>query len=106
MFGTRSVHDRALISLLGRLDGIIGQLSNSKSQEIINKINTYPVVSMGAHVAPFPRRWMNVMAGVVFPIGLLLYARAVFFRHRLRGDLSEITRINKEIQDIIYERKL
>ena len=106
LFGTRNIHDRALISLLGQLNGIVGQLSNSRSQEIINKINTYPVVSMGAHVAPFPRRWMNVAAGVVIPIGLLLYVRAVFFRHRLRGDLSEIARINKEIQDIIYERKL
>ena len=106
MFGTRNIHDRQLMSILGQLNGIVGQLSNSRSQEIINKINTYPVVSMSAHAAPFPRWWMNVMAGVVFPIGLLLYARAVFFRHRLRGDLSEITRINKEIQDIIYERKL
>ena len=106
LFGTRNIHDRALISLLGQLNGIVGQLSNSRSQEIINKINAYPVVSMGAHVAPFPRRWMNVAAGVVIPIGLLLYARAVLFRHRLRGDLSEIARINKEIQDIIYERKL
>ena len=106
MFGVRNVRDRLLVSILGKLNSVVGQLSNSRSQEIINKINTYPVVSMGAHVVPFPRRWMNVTAGVVFPIGLLLYARAVFFRFRLRGDLNEIIKTNKEIQDIIYERKL
>ena len=106
MFSARNAHDRALIAALGQLNSIIGQLSNSRSQEIINKINTYPTVSMASHVAPFPRKWMNVTAGVVLPVGLLLYARAIFFRHRLRGDLSEIVRINKEIQDIIYERKL
>ena len=106
MFTARNAHDRALIAVLGEQNSIISQLSNSRSQEIIHKINAYPVVSMAAHVAPFPRQWMNVTAGVVLPIGLLLYARAVFFRYRLRGDLSEIIRINNEIQAIIYERKL
>ena len=106
MFGTRNIRDRRLMSILGQLNGIVGQLSNSRSQEIINKVNTYPIVSMGAHVAPFLRRWMNVTVGVMLPIGLLFYARSIFFRYRLRGDLNEIIKINKEIQDIIYERKL
>ena len=98
--------DRALIAVNGQLNRVITQLGNSRSQEIINKINTYPVMSVTAHATPFPKRWMNVVAGVVLPIGLLLYARAVFFKHRLRGDLEEIVRTNKEIQNIIYERKL
>ena len=106
MFTARNAHDRALISILGQQNSIIGQLSNSRSQEIISKINTYPVVSVAAHVAPFPRQWMNVTAGALFPIGVLLYARAVFFRRRLKEDLKRIVKINKEIQAIIYERKL
>ena len=98
--------DRALIAVNGQLNRVITQLGNSRSQEIINKINTYPVMSVTSHATPFSKRWMNVVAGVAFPVGLLLYARAVFFRHRLKGDLEEIVRTNKEIQNIIYERKL
>jgi hypothetical protein len=49
---------------------------------------------------------MNVMAGVLLPFGVLLYARACYFRHRLKGDLKQIVMTNKEIQDIINERKL
>ena len=108
MFTAPNGRDRALIGINSQLNRVIAQLSNSRSQEFINKINDYPVMSVGAHVAPFPRKWMNVTAGVAFPIGLMLYARAVFFRQRLRGDMKRIVRINKEIQDIIhlYERKL
>ena len=107
MFTAPNGRDRALIAVNAQLNRIVSQLSNSRNQEFINKINAYPVLSVGAHAAPFPRKWMNVTAGVVFPIGLLLYARAIFFRHRLKGDLKSIVKINKEIQDIIqlYERK-
>ena len=108
MFTAPNGRDRALIALNGQLNRIVTQLGNSRNQEIINKINTYPVVSVGAHAAPFPRKWMNVTAGVLFPIGLLLYGRAVFFRRRLKDDMRRIIKINKEIQDFIhvYERKL
>ena len=108
MFAASNGRDRALLAIEARLGRIVAQLSNSRNQEFINKINLYPVLSVGAHVAPFPRKWMNVTAGVVFPIGILLYARAFFFRYRLKGDMKEIVKINKEIQDIIqlYERKL
>ena len=106
MFTAHNGRDRALIAVNGQLNHIVSQLSNSRSQEIINKINTYPTVSVGAHTAPFPRRWMNVLAGVLLPVGVLFYVRAVFFRYRLKGDMAEIISINKEIQYIIYERKL
>ena len=108
MFTAKSGRDRALIALNGKLNGIVNQLSNSRFQEIINKINGYPVISVGAHTAPFPRKWINMTAGVLLPIGALLYARAVFFRYRLKKDLKKIVKINKEITDIIhlYENKL
>ena len=106
MFSAKNGRDRELIAANMKLEGIIKRLANSRSQEVINKINTYPVMSVGSHTAPFPRKWMNVVAGVALPIGLLFYVRAVFFRYRLKGDLKKIVKINKEIQDIIYDRKL
>lgn len=106
IFTAKNNRDKALLELYVRLDHIVEQLSNSRSQELLNKINTYPVMSVNAHATPFPRKWMNVAAGVVFPMGILLYARAVFFRYRLKGDLKRIVKINKEIRYIIYERKL
>ena len=106
MFFYKNGRDREIIAIHGLLNRIIDQLSNSRSLEIINKLNTYPILSTGAHTAPFPHKWMNITAGILFPIGLLCYARAVFFRYRLKGDLKKIVNTNKEIQNIIYERKL
>ena len=105
LFAAKNRYDKAMIGINVQLNSLVNQLSNSRSHEIIRKINAYPVVSVGAHTAPLPRRWMNVLVGVAFPVGVLFYARSVFFRHRLRGDLQQIIQTNKEIQDIIYERK-
>ena len=106
MFAYKNGRDREMIAIYGQLDKIVGQLSNSRNPGIINRINAYPILSVGAHAAPFPRKWMNIAAGILFPIGILLYARAIFFRHRLKGDLKKIVNINIEIQNIIYEREL
>lgn len=106
MFAAKDDRDSALLKLNEQLNHIAEQLGNSRSQEILNKVNSYPVVSLNAHAAPFPYKWLNVAAGVVLPVGVLLYARATFFRHRLKGDLKRIVKTNKEIQNIIYERKL
>ena len=106
LFSAPNGRDRELIAINGKMNRMIGQLSNTRSQEILNKINAYPVVSVGAHAAPFPRKWMNVIAGIIFPIGVLLYMRSVIFRYRLKKDLRGIIKVNKEIQNIIYERKL
>ena len=106
MFAAKDNRDSALLKLNEQLNHIAEQLGNSRSQEILNKVNSYPVVPLNAHAAPFPYKWLNVAAGVVLPVGVLLYARAIFFRHRLKGDLKRIVKTNKEIQNIIYERKL
>lgn len=106
MFTAENNRDRALLKMNALLGNIVEQLGNSRSHEVLKALNTYPVLSVGAHVAPFPRKWMNMTVGIIIPIGLLFYARACFFRHRLKGDLKQIVKTNKEIQNIIYERKL
>ncbi len=107
LFSASNGRDRALMTLIVQLNHIIEELGNSRNQEFINKINAYPIVSVSAHMAPFAYRWMNVTAGVMFPVGILLYVRSVFFRNRLKGDLKKIVKLNNEIQDMIYvyERK-
>ena len=105
LFASRSRHDKALIAINGQLNSLVNQLSNSRDHEIISKINTYPVLSVGGHVPPLPRRWMNVLIGVALPAGVLFYVRSVFFRDRLKNDFKQIIKTNKEIQNIIYERK-
>ena len=104
MFAAHSNHDRALLAINVRLNDIIEQLSNSRRQDILNLLNTYPVISAGAHISPFPRKWINTAIGIAFPIGILIYTRAYFFRLRLTKDLKQLVKINKEIQYLINEK--
>ena len=106
LFSAHTRHDRDMIALNARLNDIIKQLSNSRNQELLAALNTYPIPSVGAHISPLPRRWMNMTAGIVLPIGVLLYARAAFFYKRLNKDIKQTIKTNKKIQNIIYERKL
>ena len=105
LFAAHNGHDRSLIAIQATMESIVKRLANSRNHELLSKINAYPVLSVGAHTAPFPRRWMNMSAGIVLPIGLLLYARATFFRYRLTKDIKQIVKTNKEILNIINERK-
>jgi lipopolysaccharide export system permease protein len=106
MFVAGSNRDMQLLRLDAKLNACVGQLGNSRSHELLKVLNNYPVLSMNAHVAPMPRKWMNIAVGIALPVGVALYLRALFFRQRLREDLNAIIKTNKEIQNIIYERKL
>lgn len=106
MFTTSGNLDKHLLKINIHFNNCIEQLSNSRSHEVLNKLNRYPVLSTNAHISPLPSKWANVTAGIIFPVGILLYARALFFRRRLKEDLNMIIKTNKEIQYIIYERKL
>ena len=106
IFTGNTNRDRALLTINVRLNDIVTQLSNSRRQEILNLLNTIPVLSVGVHASPFPRKWMNMIAGLCLPVGILLYARACFFHQRLQKDLKQIKKINNDIQYIINERIL
>ena len=106
LFASKETHDRALLKIEAQLNQAIEELTNSRCIEILKEINSYPVVSTRGHIAPSPHRSINIAIAIIFPIGILFYLRALFFRHRLREDVEVIIKINKEIQQIIYERKL
>ena len=66
-------------------------------------LNNYPVISVSAHVRPFHIYWLNLVAGVIFPIGLFFYFRIWAFRVRLAKDMERIIKNNEQIQFIIQK---
>ena len=40
-----------------------------------------------AHTRPFVRKWLNVVTGLVLPLGIFFYFRMLRFRFRLYRDL-------------------
>jgi lipopolysaccharide export system permease protein len=80
-----------------RLEDVIEDLSNTRDKLILTEINNYPILEPKAHTRPFERRWMNIAAAVIVPVGIFLYFRMVRFRLRLSRDLAAIKAINDRI---------
>ena len=93
--------DDEMISINEKLETLIEEMSNTKSVTLLNTLNNYPIISVSAHIRPFHTYWLNLAAGVIFPIGLFFYFRIWAFRVRLAKDMERIIKNNEQIQFII-----
>lgn len=100
-FKYRADHEIERIS--EEMEQIIDDLTNTRDKFIITELNHYPVLSVKAHTRPFERRWMNMVAGIVVPLGIILYLRMWGFRLRLLRDLKTIKETNDHITNRIKE---
>ena len=85
------------------LEALVEEMSNTKSATLIGALNNYPVIPVSAHVRPFHIYWLNLAAGVIFPIGLFFYFRIWVFRIRLAKDMERIIKNNEQVQFIIQK---
>ena len=98
---TNSGHDDKIAKISEKMEHLIEELSNSKDGTLLNFMNKYPILSTKAHKSPFDNRWLNLPAGLIFPIGVFFYFRIWRFRLRLDKDLKNIIKTSREIQDRI-----
>ena len=75
----------------------IDDLGNTRDKAILNLLNEYPVMSVKAHTRPFNRQWLNTVAAILVPVGLVLYVRMWRFRLRLLKDLRVVVHNNNQI---------
>ena len=85
------------------LEAVIDDLGNSRNRYIVNHLSAYPIMSVKAHTRPFERRWLNIIAAVVVPLGVVLYMRMWRYRLRLWRDLRVVKTENKLIISKIDE---
>lgn len=98
---TNSGHDDKIARISEKMEHLIEELSNSKDGTLLNLMNKYPILSTKAHKSPFDSRWLNLLAGLIFPIGIFFYFRIWRFSLRLDKDLKNIIKTSREIQDRI-----
>ena len=85
---------------------MIEDLGNTRDRTIISQLGRYPIVSEKAHTRPFERKWLNIMAAILVPLGAFLYIRMWTFRLRLLKDLRVIKQNNNIIIAHIKEKGL
>lgn len=95
--------DHEIERINDELEAVIEDLSNTKDKVILHELNQYPVMAVKAHTRPFERKWMNVTAAFVLPVGLFLYLRMWRFRLRLLRDLKLIHQTCANITERIKE---
>ena len=97
--------DHEVERISNEIEEVIEELGNTRDQRIMAELNHYPVLAVKAHTRPFEHRWLNIMAGVILPLGIFFYMRMCRFRLRLSHDLTTITSTSDAICKRINELK-
>ncbi|WP_300725061.1 LptF/LptG family permease [uncultured Bacteroides sp.] len=103
---TNDKRDDTIINIRQELERLIEELSNSKDAVILNAMNNYPFLSVNAHKSLFDNRWLNLLFGIIFPVGILVYLNIWRYRIRLDKDLKIIAKTNQEIKEEIIREQL
>lgn len=93
--------DKEMSSINEHLEQVVEEMSNSESNKILIVLNNYPIIPETAHSRPFNIVWLNVLCGVVFPVGLFFYFRIWVFRIRLQQDLMRVVATNNDVLSVI-----
>ena len=94
-------HDIESINFV--LETAIEDLSYTRNNYVLMKLNQFPVIATHAHTRPFQRRWLNAITGLFLPTGLFFYIRMIRFRIRLYRDLQHIIRVNNKLIPRVIE---
>ncbi len=88
------------------MEALVEELSNSRHPKVLAGLNQLPVIYAHAHTSPFHSKKWNVVAGVLLPVGVLLWFRIWHFRLRLLRDLKQIMKSSEQLIVVINESKL
>jgi len=93
----RQGDDNEIQRISDHLEDTIEDLCSTTDKLILTELNHYPIMATHAHTRPFQRRWLNIVTGLVLPVGLFFYIRMIRFRLRLYKDLRVIRNTSEAI---------
>ena len=97
--------DDHVVSIISQvLEETIDDLTNTNDRQILSYLNRYPILAENAHTRPFRKKWLNIVTGLILPVGLFFYLRMCRFRLRLHKDLSHIRQNNDLVIARIAEK--
>ena len=101
----RAGDDRRIEEIDENLSFVIEDLSNTRDHRILHELNNIPIIATHAHTRPFRRRWLNIITGLLLPIGIFFYIRMIRFRLRLYRELSATEKACNAIIGLIQETR-
>lgn len=82
--------DTQVISISERLETIVEEVANSRDSRIISSLNEVPILVPDAHTRPFRQPRLNMVVGVLLPIGFIMWFRIWRYRLRLWRDMEQL----------------
>lgn len=99
----RESTDKEMDRICNLLEDIVAELANSRSSAVLDSVNNLPVIQPQAHCRPFAHKTLNKTAGIILPIGFVLFFRIWRYRIRLERDLAGIRSTANRLQQIIAQ---
>lgn len=100
-------YDKApLCDFNAKLESVVEELGNSRNRKVIIYLNELPILTPNAIISPFSNKWMNIFSIIAFPLGIIIYIRAMRFRVRLLKDLVKIEKNTKKIIEILKKQNI
>jgi len=98
-----SSNDHEIEDISQKLETVIEDLGYTKDRIILGELNHYPILVTHAHTRPFEKKWMNIISGLILPLGVFFYLRMCRFRLRLYKDLHDIRQTSDKVMPRIIE---
>ena len=98
--------DRDVQAIDEEMETLVEELSNSRNPRVLAELNHLPILYANAHTSPFHSKAWNVTAGILLPVGLVLWLRMWHFRLRLGRDLKQIVKSSDNLTHIISDTEL
>ena len=89
--------DQEIETISERMEAVIEDLGNTKDRIVLAELNNLPILAVRAHTRPFRQKWLNIVTGLVIPVGAFFYIRMIRFRIRLYRDLRTIRQVSERI---------
>ena len=97
----KSRPDHAAEDIQQRVEQLVEALSNSDRREILYRLNQLPLIYARAHTSPFENKRLNILCGVLLPVGFILWFRIWRFRLRLHKDMKQITAVCSALRPLV-----
>ncbi len=101
-----SESDSSLQALNDKLENLIEEMGNSRNKKVIQLLNVFPILSIDGVKSPFNIKWVNILSLVIFPVGIIIYLRAVRFRIGLLKELVTVEQNSKSLMERLIKEKL
>ena len=89
--------DQEIERINNSLEVAIEDLGYTRDKLILTELNNYPIIMPRAHTRPFRQKWLNIITGLLLPLGIFFYFRMIRFRVRLYRDLRNVYQTSERI---------